>query len=326
MQGVNLATHQISDTVAGVSRVQFERDGFAALEGHFTPHQVDRAAQAVRRLLAERPNEVVVDSLHNGLRTFWAQAANPQTRHFKFNDLYLMSAEVRGLAMDLGLTSVLADLLGEPAVLCNSLNFEKGSSQPKHIDSLYMTPRTPHSLIAAWIALEDVHPDAGPLVYYPGSHRIPLYTFNDGTHHATREESADWYDYIDVQIRLRGLKERAFIARKGDVFIWHSDLVHGGRPIADHHRTRSSLVCHYFGETDCVARGMDIVPMHGGYWMRRLPQPVIADPSSFGLKCPFPEETYLRRHPDVREAVEANLFPSGEHHYREYGFSEGRGV
>jgi ectoine hydroxylase-related dioxygenase (phytanoyl-CoA dioxygenase family) len=326
MLGVNLATHQASDLQAGVSHGQFEREGYAALEGYFTPHQVDRATAAIRKLLAERSNEVVVDCLRTGQRTFWAQAANPQTRCFKFNDLYLMSAEVRGLALDYGLTSILADLLGEPAVLCNSLNFEKGSSQPKHIDSLYMTPRTPHSLIATWIALEDVHPDSGPLVYYPGSHKIPLYTFNDGTHHATREESADWYDYIDVQIRLRGLKERAFLARKGDVFIWHSDLVHGGSPIADPRRTRSSLVCHYFGETDCIERGADLVPMHGGYWMKRLPQAVSADPAAFGPKCPFPEETYLRRYPDVREAVEAKLCPSGEFHYREFGFSEGRGV
>jgi phytanoyl-CoA hydroxylase len=283
-------------------------------------------ASAVARLLAERPNEVVVDSLQTGRRTFWSQAANPKTRSFKFNDLYLMSQEVRDVALDCGLAQVLEDLLGEPAVLCNSLNFEKGSSQPKHIDSLYMTPRTPHSLVAAWIALEDVHPSAGPLIYYPGSHRIPLYTFNDGSHHATREESADWFDYIDVQIRLRGLKERSFLARKGDVFIWHADMVHGGGPILDHGRTRSSLVCHYFTEGDCLARGADLVPMNGAYWMHRLPQAVAVDPSAFGPGSPFPEETYLRRHPDVREAVEAKLCPSGECHYREFGFREGRGV
>jgi phytanoyl-CoA hydroxylase len=323
---VNLAINQISELESGIGQAQFGRDGYAALEGFFSPSQIDRATSAVRRLLAEKSNEIVVDSLETGQRTFWAQAANPRGGHFKFNDLYLMSAEVRGLALDFGLTSILSDLLGEPAVLCNSLNFEKGSSQPMHIDSLYMTPRTPHSLIATWVALEDVHPDAGPLVYYPGSHKIPLYTFNDGTHHASREESADWFDYIDVQIRLRGLKERAFMAKKGDVFIWHSDLVHGGGPIADRSLTRSSLVCHYFGETDCMERGMDIVPMHAGYWMRRLPQPVCADPGSFGPKCTFPEETYLRRHPDVHEAVEAGQWPSGEAHYRTIGFSEGRGV
>jgi len=323
MQGVNLAMHPARGAGAGQT---FERDGYAALEGFFSAQEIDRATSAVRNLLEERSNEVVVDSLHTGRRTFWAQASHPQTRHFKFNDLYLMSDEVRALALDAELTAILGDLLGEPAVLCNSINFEKGSSQPKHIDSLYMTPRTPHALIAAWVALEDVHPDAGPLVYVPGSHRIPLYTFNDGTHHATREEGADWYDYIDVQIRLRGLKERTFLARKGDVFIWHSDLVHGGSPIADPRRTRSSLVCHYFTESDCMERGADIVPLHQGYWMRRLAQPVAADPSAFGPGCPFPEETYLGRYPDVREDVDAGLFASGEAHYREFGFAEGRGV
>jgi phytanoyl-CoA hydroxylase len=323
---VNLAINHISELEAGVSQSQFEREGYAALEGFFSPGQIDRATSAIRRLLSEKANEVVVDSLKTGQRTFWAQAANPETRHFKFNDLYLMSAEIRGLALDFGLTSILADLLGDPAVLCNSFNFEKGSSQPIHIDSLRMTPRTPHSLIAMWIALEDVHPDAGPLIYYPGSHKIPLYTFNDGTHHLAREEAGDWFDYIDVQIRLRGLKERTFMAKKGDVLIWHADLVHGGSPIADHGLSRSSLVCHYYGETDCIERGMDIVPMHAGYWTRRLPQPVPADPGAFGPQCPFPEETYLARHPDVREAVEAMLWPSGESHYREVGFSEGRGV
>lgn len=323
---MNLAINHRRDAGVEVGPSRFERDGFAVLGGYFTPDQVDRAASAIRKLLHERANEVVVDSLQTGRRTFWAQAAHPETRHYKFNDLYLMSPEVRDLALDSGLTATLEDLLGEPAVLCNSLNFEKGSSQPKHIDSLYMTPRTPHSLIATWIAFEDVHPDSGPLVYFPGSHRIPLYTFNDGTHHASREEIVDWFDYIDVQIRLRGLKEQTFLARKGDVFIWHADLVHGGSPIRDMKRTRSSMVCHYFGQEDCVERGMDLVPRNKGFWMRRQRQPVKLEPSAFGPACPFPEEAYLERHPDVRESVQARLIPSGEVHYRLHGFQEGRGV
>lgn len=323
---MNLATNQVGLEEEGVSHSQFERDGFVAVEGYFAHDRIDRAAAAFRRALRDRPREVVVDCLLSGRRSFWADAAHSETRHFKFNDLYLMSGEIRDLALDCGLTSILADLLGDPAVLCNSLNFEKGSSQPKHIDSLYMTPRTPHSLIAAWIALEDVHPDAGPLAYFPGSHKIPLYTFNDGSHHASRDEIVDWFDYIDVQLRLRGLKERKFLARKGDVFIWHSDLVHGGSPIRDPGRTRGSLVCHYFGASDCMARGMDIVAQNRGYWLRRLRPQVIVDPVSFGPGFPFPEEAYLRRYPDVREAVEAGLCASGESHYRTFGYYEGRGV
>ena len=60
--------------------------------------------------------------------------------------------------------------------------------------------------------------------------------------------------------------------------------------------------------------------------MRRQQLPVRPDPDAFGPDFPFPEEAYLRRHPDVREGVEARLFPSGEFHYRNFGFGEGRGV
>ncbi len=318
--------NQTSEMAVGVGLSQFGRDGCLVLEGFFAPHQVDRAAAAVGSLLEERPRDVVVESLNTGRRTFWAAADTREARHFRFNDLYLMSEELRELALESELASILEGALGEPAVLCNSLNLEKGCSRSIHIDSLYLTPRTPHSLVAAWIALEDVHPDAGPLVYYPGSHKIPLYRFNDGSHHADPDEEADWFDYIDVQIRLRGLKERRFTARKGDVIILHSDLVHGGSPIRDLGRTRRSMICNYFGESDCRERDLEIVSMNGGHWMRRLPRPVAVTPSTFGPDWPFPEESYLARHPDVRDAVVANRLPSGEHHYRNYGFSEGRGV
>jgi phytanoyl-CoA hydroxylase len=323
---VNLALRETSDAASEVGSSQFARDGCALLEGFFTPDRIDRAGSAVRRLLDEKPNRVVVDSLRTGRRSFWAQAEDPETEQFRFNDLYLMSEEVRALALDADLAETLAVLLGETVALSNSRNFAKGSSQPLHIDSLTMTPRTPHALIAVWIAFEDIHPDSGPLVYFPGSHRIPLYTFNDGTHHESRDEAYDWFDYIDVQIRLRGLRERALLARKGDVFIWHADLAHGGRQVADMNRTRSSLVCHYFRESDCIERGADLVPLNGAHWTRRQPEAVMLDPSHYGARCPFPEDSYLSRHEDVREAVECGHCPSGEHHFRTSGHAEGRGV
>ena len=49
-------------------------------------------------------------------------------------------------------------------------------------------------------------------------------------------------------------------------------------------------------------------------------------PSVFGPGFPFPEESYLGRYPDVRKAVAAGLCPSGDFHYRNYGFGGGRGV
>lgn len=307
-------------------REQFNRDGYLALTGYFPPGRIDAVLAAIARLIEQRPREVVVDSLATGKRTFWADADGRETRRFKFNDFYLISDEVRELALDRGLSELLAALLGEPAVLCNSLNFQKGSNQPKHIDSLYMTPQTTQALIATWTAFEDAHPDSGPLVYYPGSHLIPLYRFKDGTHHASPDEMPAWNAYIESQLRERNIPEKVFLARKGDLFIWHSDLLHGGGKINDQNRTRNSLVCHYYGEADCRKLKCDLAPLHRGYWMRRLRQPVTVAPEAFTGSLPFPEKEYLERYPDVKAAVLAGTCPSGWVHYHAAGFKEGRGI
>ena len=317
---------RIGEPELGEATSQFERDGYLVLEGFFTGARLDRAREATRAALRATPGRVVFDCPETGRRSLWSQADGCAAARLRLVDLYLVCEEVRQIALDPALSTALEDLLGEPAVLCNSVNVERGSARSRHTDSLHLTPRTPHRLISSWIALEDTHPDSGPLVYYPGSHRIPLYVFNDGTHHASPAEIPDWHDYIDVQLRLRGLKEKAFLARKGDVFLWHANLVHSGRPARDPKLSRASQVNHYFGRSDCLKRGLRILPLNRGYWLSRLRQPVRMEPCAFGAHCPFPEEDYLERHPDVRQAVDSGEFVSGSEHYRTLGFREGRGV
>ena len=305
---------------------QFERDGFLALPKFFSADEIDRAVVAVERAKRERPDEIVVDDLVTGERTFLATTPDPEHGRFKFNDLYLLLEEVRGLALAPRLSQLLTLLLyRERPVLCFSLNFVHGSGQPIHIDSLYMTPKTQSHLLATWIALEDVHPDAGPLVYYPGSHKIPLYTFADGTHHARQEEMNRWTAYIQDKMERRGIKGQTFIAGKGDLFIWHSDLVHGGSALADRTKTRRSLVCHYFTENDCARdENLRLEELNGGLWINRFSQGVYTPPERFGPDRPFPEELYLRRYPDVRQAVAKRFIPSGFYHYQHHGFAEKR--
>ncbi|MBS0633583.1 MAG: phytanoyl-CoA dioxygenase family protein [Verrucomicrobia bacterium] len=307
-------------------RAQFQRDGYLVLQGYFSSARIDGLLAEVARLLREHPLEIVVDSRLTGQRAWWADTPYRETERHKLNDLYLLSDMVRGCALDEPLAGLLAALLQEPAVLCNSLNLGKGSADEPHIDSLFMTPRTPGALAATWIALEDVHADSGPLTYFPGSHRIPLHHFSDGTRHAIRGEMPVWFDYIQRELKARGIEEQVFLAKKGDVFIWHSDLVHSGSPIRDMRCTRTSMVCHYFTESDTRAQGCDLVPLHGGYWMRRLAQPVTVPPEVFEAGRRFPEENYLARHADVKAAVAAGHWPSGYQHYKLHGFKEGRGI
>jgi phytanoyl-CoA hydroxylase len=252
---------------AGVDRTLFDRDGCVVLPGFFTAKQVDRAALAARSLLSERSREAAAGGLRTERRTFWSQAESVEGPQLRSNELYLRSDDIRELALDGGLASVLEEMLGEPAVLFRSTYFPRGRARTIHIDSQDVALRRPQSLVGACVAFEDAHPDAGPVVYFPGSHKIPLYCFNDGTHHASPDEEADWFDYVDVQIRLRRLKERRFLAKKGDVLIWHANLVHGGSPIKDPSRTRSSLVCRYVSEADCQDRGLNVVRQGAGRWL-----------------------------------------------------------
>jgi ectoine hydroxylase-related dioxygenase (phytanoyl-CoA dioxygenase family) len=43
-----------------------------------------------------------------------------------------------------------------------------------------------------------------------------------------------------------GIEPHYFHAKKGDVLIWHANLVHGGSQREDMVLTRRALVCHFF--------------------------------------------------------------------------------
>lgn len=197
-----------------------------------------------------------------------------KAHRFKVNDLYLEQASVRRLALNDRLVPLLQQLLGERPAVCNSLSLEYGTEQEDHVDSLFMTPRTPTHLVAAWVALEDCAPESGLLRYWPGSHRIEPYLFSNGQRHFIPEELPAWQAWMRAQVRQHGLQSELFAARKGDAFIWSAQLLHGGSPITEPGHTRRSIVFHYFSESDCRTLGYRLVPESGGFWIRRSHQPI----------------------------------------------------
>ncbi len=110
-------------------------------------------------------------------------------------------------------------------------------------------------LAAAWVAFEDIHPESGPLVYYPGSHRWP-YLFSHDVEISENEFQREGYQSYQAKyeprirdlIQEHGSEPRYFEARKGDVLIWHANLVHGGSARRDLQRSRRAVVVHYFGK------------------------------------------------------------------------------
>ena len=125
------------------------------------------------------PDSLIVDDLQIGKRSLIGEVEREHRgNRFKFSDLYLIYSELRQeVACNARLFPLLKELMVDNPVLCNTLHLNYGSSQPLHVDALYMKPSTPFNLAAAWVALEDVHPDSGPLQYVPGSHMIEQYVY-----------------------------------------------------------------------------------------------------------------------------------------------------
>jgi len=154
------------------------------------------------------------------------------------------------------LLQVLEFLLGKSILPFQTLNFTLGSEQRPHSDLIHMTTEPRGYMIAVWYALEDCTKWNGPVVYYPGSHKLPFvgtedYPSGDSTFLVGNNSNARYEDKIAAVIAQNDLKAVPFLAKKGDILIWHSNLIHGGSPIkgvSGHKVTRKSMVCHYFTE------------------------------------------------------------------------------
>lgn len=146
-------------------------------------------------------------------------------------------------------------ILGFPTDASYSINFHNGSRQTLHQDSCVFHLGVPNLIVGAWIACEDVVEGSGPLVYYPGSHRGPLFAeFDDypNTNLRTAPDAAVAARYnASVAADAENFEEHRFMARKGDVLFWHGMLIHGGAQLTDPGTTRKSLVLHF------VPRGAD---------------------------------------------------------------------
>ncbi len=58
----------------------------------------------------------------------------------------------------------------------------------------------------------------------------------------------DYEDLVARQIETAQLEKKIFLARKGDVLIWHANLIHGGMPVTRPELTRKSMVIHYYAK------------------------------------------------------------------------------
>lgn len=212
----------------------WKENGYIILENYFSGSVVDSINQEIDRLLKDKQNNI------NDFNKI--MFANKQS------DL------IKNITLDKHITSILSFILGKEVIPFQTINFITGSEQRTHSDSIHMTTYPLGYLIAIWIALEDISPEQGALSYYPGSHRLN-YILNkdynkggDSLKIGNEKHYSAYEDKIAEVARQSGISKKIFSAKKGDVLIWHANLLHGGEPITNTSLTRKSMVVHYFAK------------------------------------------------------------------------------
>ncbi len=168
-------------------------------------------------------------------------------KYVKINDFHNLSVAGKKLMTHPAIVAFLEAIFNQDIAVMQSLTFMYGSQQPSHQDFPWVTAKIPSHLAAAWIALEDIKIDSGPLYYYIGSHKMPKFNFGNGILSNARSSRTplEFASYLDNTCSKLNYPKETLLIKRGDVLIWHAALAHGGSIITNPDQTRKSYVCHY---------------------------------------------------------------------------------
>lgn len=173
----------------------------------------------------------------------------------RVQDAWKEDEDVKAIATNPSILSLLGRLYGRPAVPFQTLNFPVGTEQKLHSDSNHFSSIPERFMCGIWLAMEDVHGDAGPLTYAPGSHKWPIVSnlmIGRRGAGAALQSAQDPYEGVwSAMLEASGSQQEVLLIRKGQALIWAANLLHGGSKQKDYSRTRWSQVTHYYFE-DCI--------------------------------------------------------------------------
>jgi phytanoyl-CoA dioxygenase PhyH len=212
---------------------QFERDGYLVIE---EPVAADPVLDAIVESLADLYGK----PLHERDGVVYYRN--------RIQDAWKIDEHVKGLARSAPVLSLLQELYGRRPLPFQTINFRIGSQQKAHSDALHFSSKPEGFMCGVWVALEDVDERSGPVVFYPGSHRLPFVTMADAGLEATSEQYGAYEQHIQQVIERERLEPRYGTIRKGQALVWAANLLHGGAPQVDRSRSRHSQVTHYFFE------------------------------------------------------------------------------
>ena len=206
---------------------QYHADGYMVFDPRLPESMIDSAISD----LATHPD--MLEKLHHGSRVF---------------NGWQTSRAVRAIALAPRVLRLLRQLYDREPLPFQTLNFPIGTEQKVHSDVIHFASDPPTYMCGVWVALEDIDLQNGPLVYYPGSHKLPLVTMETIAPGPGPDHYPLYEAHIERLVADRALTPHFAVLKKGQCLVWASNLLHGGSVHRDKGRTRHSQVTHYYFE------------------------------------------------------------------------------
>lgn len=210
----------------------FERDGFLIVRQCFSREEV--AAIRDRFVAMDEAGQAVDGHWHPDFRSTDPLKRYPRVMHpHRFDELSMR------MMLHPRVGRVLAGLMGEPAVACQSMYYFKppgSAGQSLHQDNFYLAVQ-PGTCIAAWTAIDPAHKDNGGLYVVPGSHALEIICPDPEAFAKTRSTNL-----VDPP---KGMKAVPTDLAPGDTLFFGGSLIHGSGRNRTRDQWRRSFICHY---------------------------------------------------------------------------------
>jgi len=234
----------------------FFENGYVIIKNAVDEESIARYTDNLNRVISSHSSNVLASC---GREPKPLNELDPSAPLTKILDIHWHQAShAHPLIFSPKISRFVATILSSNPFAFQSLHFEVGSTQAIHQDPAYVViDKFPNHFVASWIALEDILPGSGELVYYPGSHRYDNFLYGENKDRKHWDPSVDGNEIHDHHLywihstaKQHGLDQLKFNPHKGDALIWHSDLAHGGGEITNPMSSRRSLVTHYTKSSD----------------------------------------------------------------------------
>lgn len=213
---------------------KFNKDGYVIFDPEIPQSILDQAVKDTTNIITV-PGYISADQVS-------------QLDGGRVQDAYLVSESIKSIAIYPTILNTIEGIYNRKVLPFQTLNFYRGTQQAVHSDAVHFNSKPPGLMCGAWVALEDVTMENGPLVYYPGTQKEPDFLMETFGLRPTIEDYGEYEKRLQEWINTKELEPFYGTMKKGEVLLWATNILHGGSEIKDKSSTRLSQVTHCYME------------------------------------------------------------------------------